>query len=156
MRLFLSAILFLSICGCGSSKPVDPVVHDFSDKDMDAAIEQAKLSQKDFNTAVVAKRGEYHGVKHGFETKDGGKEHCWVGYVIIQGDEYVGKMENIPQNLKAPIKPGSDVRIKQTDISDWLIKDGKKLYGAYTNRVLDKGAKASDLPYEYADIKDLK
>lgn len=165
MRSIVALFTLLALAGCGSGKgkdvtksghPDDPVVTNFDEKAMDAAIAEAKATLATFDAELKKKDAQYYAIKKGYPTNSGSVEHCWVGYVALDGDVYVGKMDNIPANLKEPLKAGDAVRVERKDISDWMVMKGGKLYGGYTIKVMEKHGISPPQKIVYGDIKELK
>ena len=165
MRSFVVFLALLTLAGCGSGAansggtsghPDDPVVSNYDEKSMSAAIEEANSTLAKFDSELKKKDAQYYGVKKGFATKGGGVEHCWVGFVTPDGDAYAGKMDNIPANLKEPLKEGDSVRVERKEVSDWVVMKDGKLYGGYTIKVMEKSGNAPPQKIVFGDIKDLK
>ncbi|MCH7861730.1 MAG: DUF2314 domain-containing protein, partial [Proteobacteria bacterium] len=62
-------------------------------------------------------------------------EFIWVNVTAIEGDEIHGELGNNPVDLEN-LKIGDSLRVKLTDLNDWLYTDGDELVGGFTTKVL--------------------
>ena len=141
--ILVLALLALAACGPnGGSKtiyregqvPVTSVNSD--DPEMEAAIQKAQDSLDQF-IAEMAKPGKRQfGIKAAIETPEG-TEHIWVANVSYADGMFKGVFANEP--LRIPGKHELDpVEVKWEDVSDWLIMDGDRMTGGFTQKVLEK------------------
>jgi len=133
----LSFIMTFALCAqlCAQD---DPVIKDYDKAKMDKAITTAKGNLDKFIDSLKNKKAKYYALKVEFQTDDGkDTEHSWIGYLEVKGDKIVGKMDSVPAGI-SKIKAGDVIEIDMTKVSDWLIVNGKNLYGGYTTRVLEE------------------
>ena len=62
-------------------------------------------------------------------------EHLWLSDIRVEGDEFVGVVDNDPQ-VVTNVACGETVRVAFTDISDWMIAQGDEMLGGFTVDVL--------------------
>ena len=147
MRLQAIFVLILTIAlvpGCEKKStspprtsgglPVVDVQED--DADMTAAIEKARNTVDKFVTAMENPTPQQDGFSIKLLVEEGPKgEPMWLSPVRLEGDEFVGVLNNEPLELKN-VKIGDELRVPKSEISDWMYLDGGKMAGAYTLRVL--------------------
>ena len=66
-------------------------------------------------------------------TLPNGTEHVWLANVRVEGDEFVGTVDNDP-NPKTGVKSGDTVRVRHAEISDWKLVENGQLVGGFTIR----------------------
>lgn len=66
-----------------------------------------------------------------------GRELIWMDDVRIEGDDFVGRIANVPVHQKDIVK-GSPHRLKQNDIIDWFFMRDGKMHGSFSTRVMLK------------------
>ncbi len=106
------------------------------DPEMMAATAEARKTWPDFVKAFRNKpeNSESFAAKFPFEAPDQ-KEFMWVEVVSINGDTIVGRLGNDPVWVK-DLKLGDEVKMKVSQLSDWMyLKDGE-IVGGYTVKVL--------------------
>ncbi|QDU54342.1 YegJ family protein [Aeoliella mucimassa] len=117
-------------------EPDDPVIDVAEDDvDMNAAIDKARAtvdkfiealnqpeSERDFSVKLLITDGDAH-------------EHMWLTPVRLEGTTFIGVLNNKP-GLVSNVEFGDELKVEKDQISDWMIVDGKKIWGAYTLRVL--------------------
>lgn len=106
------------------------------DPEMMAATAEAKKTWPDFVKAFRNKpeNSENFAAKFPFDAPDQ-KEFMWVEVVSINGDTVVGRLGNDPVWVK-DLKLGDEVKMKVSQLSDWMyLKDGE-IVGGYTVKVL--------------------
>ncbi|MCP5075290.1 MAG: DUF2314 domain-containing protein [Rhodobacteraceae bacterium] len=116
----------------------DPVVvFENEDKEMNAAIAQARSTLPEFLTLVASGNPEIEnfGVKVSLQG-DEYIEHIWVSDVTVLGEgKFRGQLANAPVNL-GRMKLGDRITFYNRQISDWnFVRDGKA-YGYFTVRVI--------------------
>lgn len=62
-------------------------------------------------------------------------EAIWVSDVTYASGVFTGRLSNDPQNLRR-LHYGDLVKIKETEILDWMIVKGRKLIGGFTIRAM--------------------
>ena len=106
------------------------------DPKMLAATAEARKTWPDFVKAFRNKpeNSESFSAKFPFDAPDQ-KEFMWVEVVSINGDTVVGRLGNDPVWVK-DLKLGDEVKMKVSQLSDWMyLKDGE-IVGGYTVKVL--------------------
>jgi uncharacterized protein YegJ (DUF2314 family) len=106
------------------------------DPEMMAATAEAKKTWPEFVKAFRNKpeNSENFAAKFPFDAPDQ-KEFMWVEVVSINGDTVVGRLGNDPVWVK-DLKLGDEVKMKVSQLSDWMyVKDGE-IVGGYTVKVL--------------------
>lgn len=151
MRLIHSALaltaLLLAALGCGSSGQSGTVVSREGEPDLvrsksgdpllERAMQKAKDTHLEFVAALNDPKPSYtgFGIKKGFPTPDGGREHMWISDVVWSGSEFRGVVNNEPVDTQA-VRLGDEVTVRPDELSDWMYLDGRRLVGGYTVRVL--------------------
>ncbi len=143
MRRLFAFALALGAIAC-DSPPVaersgsDPVVgYRDSDAAMNAAVAEARSHYPRFLTALRAEPAEssnVYKVKVGLPTPNG-PEHIWVGNLHFEDDELIGLLANEPMFLP-DMHLGSQVIVRDDQVSDWSILSANRLYGSFTTRVM--------------------
>ena len=106
------------------------------DPKMLAATAEARRTWPEFLKAFSDKpeNSESFSAKFPFDAPDQ-KEFMWVEVVSINGDTVVGRLGNDPVWVK-DLKLGDEVKMKVSQLSDWMyVKDGE-IVGGYTVKVL--------------------
>jgi uncharacterized protein YegJ (DUF2314 family) len=106
------------------------------DPKMLAATAEARKTWPEFVKAFRNKpeNSESFAAKFPFDAPDQ-KEFMWVEVVSINGDTVVGRLGNDPVWVK-DLKIGDEVKMKISELSDWMyLKDGE-IVGGYTVKVL--------------------
>ncbi|MFO1004121.1 MAG: DUF2314 domain-containing protein [Planctomycetaceae bacterium] len=106
------------------------------DPKMLAATAEARRTWSEFVKAFrnKPKNSENFSAKFPFDAPDQ-KEFMWVEVDSINGDTVTGRLGNDPVWVK-DLKLGDEVRMKVSDLSDWMyLKDGE-IVGGYTVKVL--------------------
>ena len=106
------------------------------DPKMLAATAEARRTWPEFVKAFRNKpeNSESFAAKFPFDAPDQ-KEFMWVEVVSVKGDTVVGRLGNDPVWVK-DLKLGDEVKMKVSDLSDWMyLKDGE-IVGGYTVKVL--------------------
>lgn len=70
-------------------------------------------------------------------TVPGGTEHVWINGIHLEGDEFVGRIDNQPHRA-TDLNAGDTIRVRQSEISDWKLVEDGQLVGGYTIRYLMK------------------
>lgn len=135
-RWLVLATFFVSLAGCGKSKPETLVTEGYDEKEMEAAIARARSEIDNFIAELAAPTGINHAVKAPIE--DNGKvEHFWLTNVSFENDEFTGTIDNEP-GVVSNVKIGQKWTLKKSEISDWMFMRDNKMYGNYTMRPLLK------------------
>lgn len=106
------------------------------DAEMIAATAEARRTWPEFVQAFARKpkNSESFSAKFPFDAPDQ-KEFMWVEVISINGDTVVGRLGNDPVWVK-DLKLGDEVKMKVSELSDWMyLKDGE-IVGGYTVKVL--------------------
>jgi uncharacterized protein YegJ (DUF2314 family) len=108
----------------------------------DARLERATARARNRLPEFLAKlreqpEGVRFFVKHAFRRSDGkGLKHMWVRVSRIDGDAFVGTLENDPAG-KVPETRGQVLRVPLATIEDWAYdRGGQKTVGAFSDPVL--------------------
>jgi uncharacterized protein YegJ (DUF2314 family) len=117
-------------------------------KEMDAAIDQAKKSVQKFITALQAPTAAQSSfsVKKPF-TQGQKVEHIWLSPVTFDGQNFHGEVGDDPVDVTG-VKLGDKVTVGKDEISDWMYVENGKLVGGYTVKALYSQMK----PEEKADF----
>ncbi len=135
-----SAVVLLAASSCGrrDSRVVkregEPGYVRVSDQTrMDRAIAEARSTIDDFVAALAAGTPETIGfaVKKGYPCPGDTKEFIWINEVGMDGDVFVGTINNEPVDTNA-VRLGQEVRVKREEIADWMYLDRGRLRGGYT------------------------
>lgn len=114
------------------------------DPEMMAATAEARRTWPEFVKTFGKKpeNSESFSAKFPFEAPDQ-KEFMWVEVISISGDTVVGRLGNDPVWVK-DLKLGDEVKMKVSELSDWMyLKDGE-IVGGYTVKVLMEKQKLED------------
>jgi uncharacterized protein YegJ (DUF2314 family) len=121
-----------------TERPGEPDIYSFksSDKEMNEAIKTAKLTLKEFNTALLSRNKNFRSfaLKVRFPTSKG-SEHIWLSSISFKQNKYSGIVDDVPEAIPN-MKMGDTIQIPIDNISDWLYLDKNKLRGGYTIRVI--------------------
>lgn len=132
----LSATAFAAaLLGAGVAR-AQVIDYENSDREMNAAIAQARTSLPHFVDRYRAGRGERHAVKVAIPRPDSGNEHIWMSLTGIEGDVFVGRIANEPVYID--YEQGDVYRAPKAQISDWTYREGGLDHGSYTTRVMLK------------------
>jgi uncharacterized protein YegJ (DUF2314 family) len=136
--IVLLANISLLVLSCSKTTPSDDpmVVVDSSDKEMNAAIDQARKSVQQFVAALQSPKADQSAfsIKKQFNQGSSG-EHIWLTDVTFDGKTFHGKVGNDPEIVKN-IKFGDDAVVNKDEISDWMFIENGKLVGGYTLKVI--------------------
>ncbi len=115
-----------------------------SNSEMNKAVENAKLNIEKFDLALKSNNPNFlnFAIKKPYKT-DVGHEHIWIIDVTLQGDKYLGVINNTPEYTNE-IKLGDTVLVAKNEISDWMYIEDNKLRGGYTIRTLRKNLSDSE------------
>lgn len=117
---------------------VQVIMVDDNDKDMARAIKNARRTVSDFiqrlkhpqkydESFSIKKKIQYHGEI----------EHFWLSNVTYRNGVFAGKIANQPELVKN-VQFGDTVKVKETEISDWMWLNRGKMHGGYTLRAMLK------------------
>lgn len=116
----------------------EPTIYNVESADvaMNQAIEKARLTLEEFNTALLSKNpnNKSFALKVRFGTHTGG-EHIWVSEVSIKDNEYYGLVDNQPAST-SEITIDEPIQIDKRSISDWMYLHKKKVQGGFTIKLL--------------------
>jgi uncharacterized protein YegJ (DUF2314 family) len=105
-------------------------------EEMKQAIAQARATLDSFRAVLASPPPNTHGfaLKARFPV-EGGHEHCWVGSLEMKGRNFIGKLDNQPQNLPT-LRLGSIVDVEDEMVTDWAYFENKIAHGHHTTRAL--------------------
>jgi uncharacterized protein YegJ (DUF2314 family) len=118
-----------------SHPPVVPVSGD--DPRLRAAVAKARRRWPDFVTRFEQRQPEQ---TFSVKAKIGNEETAefmWVSVTGLENGWIYGRLDNDPIELTS-IRCGDRVRVKVSDLNDWLFTDGNKMIGGFTIDVLRK------------------
>lgn len=102
------------------------------DRDMNAAIEQARERWPQFVTAWKSRQGKcLFLVKARFEEPEG-VEHMWIRVERIDGDKITGELGNQP-GIYRKAKQGDSVTVELSQLSDWAYRTPTEGDGGFTD-----------------------
>jgi uncharacterized protein YegJ (DUF2314 family) len=140
-----AVVILLAIAGCGDGEgetvkragQPDMIRVKASNEKMNAAIQQARSSIKDFLDALASpKRGQGgFAVKKAFLVRGEQSEHIWLNEISFDGKQLHGKVNNEPVDVKN-LKVGDPATVSPSEVSDWMFVQDGKLVGGYTIRAL--------------------
>jgi len=130
----LLAFVLLACCSC--SKSADPVIKDYDEKEMDAAIARARSEVDSFIAELSKRNGSDFAVKVPIQDKDE-TEHFWLTDIVYRNGKFEGVIGNDP-GIVSNVKSGQKWTVKKSEISDWMFMREGKMYGNYTIRPLLK------------------
>lgn len=140
-----------------SKVPVVP--GDADDADLKAATEEARRRWPEFAQAFGGKKEEQiFAVKAPFKESEF-TEFMWIKVLKIEDEFLQGVIDNDPVEVKK-FKRGTRVRLRAKALTDWMYTDGDEIIGEFTNKALDKAAKArldklrDELESEEEDLED--
>ncbi|WP_309394384.1 DUF2314 domain-containing protein [Chelatococcus sambhunathii] len=119
----------------GAPRPIKENVVAFatSDAAMSAAKQKARSTLPRFRELAAKRTPGTYTVKFPL-TQNGATEHIWLQVGDDRGSEFAGRLANDPVN-GAKYRKGQAMTVPATEIEDWMISDGAKIYGGYTARV---------------------
>ena len=117
--------------------PVIAVADD--DPLMKEAVAKARAGWPKFVAAYEASAGENFAVKAPV-SHSGNTEFIWIGVTSIEGERIYGTLGHDPANL-GPLKLGSKVSVKRSDLNDWMYFDPQgQMTGGFTIEAVQKAA----------------
>jgi len=122
-----------------------PMFFESDDRDMNAAIAEARRTLPMFWRAYELRAGEQFTVKVAFDNSEGGREHLWIGNFRRNGDAFTGQLVNAPALLPGK-KLGDWMEFSEHQISDWSYVKNNRLWGSFTTRVILSRMDPSALP----------
>ncbi|MER8432109.1 DUF2314 domain-containing protein [Mesorhizobium caraganae] len=102
------------------------------DKAMQAAKDSGRSTLKRFHELMAAGTPGTYTVKFPL-TQNGATEHIWLQLVGYSDGSYIGLLADVPVNGNK-YKMGDRMTVTEADVEDWMIKNGKVIYGGYTTR----------------------
>jgi uncharacterized protein YegJ (DUF2314 family) len=134
--VLLALTLLLTCCSDHSYDPVTEV--EFDDKDMNAAIDDARASLAEFVERLKNPKPTDESFSVKKKISDGKEvEHLWVTDVSYSDGKFTGVINEDPQSVRN-VKFGQKVTVEETEILDWMYLDDGELVGNFTLRVLLK------------------
>ena len=136
--IFLTlSLLTGSAFGQAGTAP-DVVLVPDDDKEINAAMEQARKSVEDFVKVFQARKPGQSRFAVKVAIRDGKQvEHFWAAVSKFDGEQFEGVIRNDPMLVKN-VKDGDPVKVAKGKISDWMYVENQKLVGGYTIRALRK------------------
>ena len=119
------------------------VSYSTEDKAMQAAKNSGRSTLKRFHQLMEAGTPGTYTVKFPL-TQNGATEHIWLQLVGFSEGSYIGLLADVPVNGNK-YKIGDRMTVAEADVEDWMIKNGKTIYGGYTARQA-----FADMPKEQA------
>lgn len=139
------ALVFVTLCGCGRSKPDTLIESGYDEQEMEAAIARARSEVDTFIAELSNPTGTDHAVKAPIEDA-GTTEHFWLIDVTYENGEFSGTINNEP-GVVDNVTNGQNWTIGKAEISDWnFMRDGK-MHGNYTMRPLLKTMPEDEAEY---------
>jgi uncharacterized protein YegJ (DUF2314 family) len=121
-----------------TAKKDEVVMVDGGDKEMNAAMEKARNSLNEFRDRFKNPQPTDSMFSVKVRIKDENRtEHFWAKVIRIEGDGFVGTIDNHPRIVKN-INMGDEVKITKDNLSDWSYHNNGKMIGGFTVRVLLK------------------
>jgi uncharacterized protein YegJ (DUF2314 family) len=108
------------------------VSYSTEDKAMQAAKNSGRSTLKRFHELMAAGTPGTYTVKFPL-TQNGATEHIWLQLVGYSDGSYIGLLADVPVNGNK-YKMGDRMTVTEADVEDWMIKNGKVIYGGYTTR----------------------
>lgn len=107
------------------------------DAEMNAAIAKSRATVDKFITALNNPTPTQEGfsVKLLVEDDNGDGEHMWISPVKLEGNNFVGILNNEPRDL-TNVKFGDELTVAKDEISDWMYMDDGLTVGGYSIRLL--------------------
>ncbi len=132
----LALTLLLTCCSDHSSDPVTEV--EFEDKDMNAAIDDARASLAEFVERLKNPKPTDESFSVKKMISDGEEvEHLWLTDVSYSDGKFTGIINEDPQSVSNVIF-GQEVTVEEAEILDWMYLDDGALVGNFTLRSLLK------------------
>ncbi|MER9406370.1 DUF2314 domain-containing protein [Mesorhizobium caraganae] len=121
----------------GSGEPLaeskqNVVSYSTEDKAMQAAKNSGRSTLKRFHELMDAGTPGTYTVQFPL-TQNGATEHIWLQLVGYSDGSYIGLLADVPVNGNK-YKMGDRMTVTEADVEDWMIKNGKVIYGGYTTR----------------------
>jgi len=136
---FIGSAVIVVLAGFGiyslmSQAPTHVLRISHKDPELEAAIKHAREGLPGFKKELAApKPGEGFAVKGTFDTV-GGHEYLWVKKPTFKDGVFTGILDQQPIAF-AKVK-GDEVKVKEKDVVDWLIKDDEGVRGMETEKIL--------------------
>ena len=109
-----------------------------ADPEMETAFRKARATLKDFLVLVRTPRPSItnYAVKIGVPDR-GETEYFWISRFIQKDGLLIGKIDNTPRFVRN-VSEWQMLSFKESDVVDWLYREGEKMIGNYTACVLVK------------------
>jgi uncharacterized protein YegJ (DUF2314 family) len=111
-----------------------PVIPIDDDPRLKAAEQEARRRLREFEQAIIDKRGQHFSVKAAV-TCGSQTEHIWIEIESIVDDRIQGRLANEPADL-GPMKLGDRVVVDRDKVEDWAYQDGENTVGAFTAEIV--------------------
>jgi len=129
---------------CPSQPPVIPIDDDYPK--LVAAVEVARNRFSQFVTAFENhQRNEDRDESDQFAVKapismGGRTEFMWINTTAIENGILYGTLGNRPVGL-SKLRPGDRVRVRVSEINDWIYTQGNRPFGGFTTKVIAQWAR---------------
>lgn len=138
MKIVGLVLVISSVLLWGCSKKPDTLAEEYDEKEMEAAIQQARDSFSEFQGRFQnpQKGDSDFAIKVKIQDKHG-MEHFWLTDIETKGEQFVGVIGNDP-GIVRNVKHGQKYEFAFADVSDWMYISNGVMQGNYTLRVLMK------------------
>lgn len=110
-----------------------------NDPQLDAARQEARQRWPEFVAALQApKPGQSFAVKAPFEYSQG-HEFMWLKVRAIEDEWIYGTLDSDPHNVRR-LRAGYEVKVKVSDVDDWIISDADNIIGGFSVKALMEAA----------------
>lgn len=136
VKLSLVAMLLAAAAALApmSARAQDGIMTDAFDPAMEAAREKAHRTLPHFLNVLKDRSATRTAVKVPVAHAEG-RDHVWIENVRVEGDRFVGAVEEEPRPV-TKLRKGAILGVTRAEISDWYyVRDGLT-YGAWSMRAL--------------------
>jgi uncharacterized protein YegJ (DUF2314 family) len=135
IRYFILALCLLTFACVSASTSTESLTEPDRDRELDAAIKQARDTLDDFIVRITAPHPDrtFVALKVRFRPPDESPQDIWVDEVTYTEGAFRGNMGDDIPALK--LEAGEKITIDKEDIVDWMIVEDGKLIGGYTIRL---------------------
>lgn len=109
------------------------VAYHTSDEAMNSAMRMGQSTLPRFRKLIAEGTPGVYSIKFPL-TQNGETEHIWLQLTGARGNDFVGRLANDPEN-GSKYRRGDSMTVAAADVEDWMINNGKEIYGGYTTRV---------------------
>ena len=138
--------------GCSREKVVERIVErsgvqqdvamvSASNAKMNAAMDEARRTVGQFTQAMQSAKPEQRFTVKVRVTDGAATEYMWLSNVTFDGTAFHGTLSDDPYQVKG-YKVGQEIMVKPTEIADWIVMDGDKQKGGYTEKAIESDAPA--------------